>query len=96
MTHHFSVGDEVVIRSTKFNGRHGVITELQKAFVYRLDVTGVDELLFFSEECLVSPGEMQEEQEHLDRSDVDVGMAVMRRPERSIQTDAVPGEERDE
>lgn len=69
MTHHFSVGDEVVIRSSTLNGRHGVVKELQPAFVYRLDVSGVDELLFFSEECLVSPGETQQEQAHLDRSE---------------------------
>lgn len=85
MAHRFSLGDEVVIRSSTLNGRHGVVTELQAASIYRLDVSGVDRLLFFSEQCLVSPGEAQQEQEHLDRREAD--MAVMTRLEGTVQPD---------
>lgn len=55
MLYRFHVGDEVVIRSSRFNGRHGIVKELQRAMVYQLEVAGVEELLFFSEQSLEQP-----------------------------------------
>lgn len=60
MGHHFNVGDEVVIKFGTWTGRHGLVTQLQPAFVCRVEVAGLEGPLFFSEQSLMSADETRE------------------------------------